>query len=179
MGFDLSVIELSRKDNIRRITLPQRLTLELAELIGIIIGDGHLSVLNRFNKRSSKFIQSEVFISCNREESDYIHHIQNLFFSLFNCNLSYREDKRSKSILLTTYSKGIVQFLNQICQISIGKKADIATIPFIIKNADNNIKCAFLRGLADTDFTISFKNKSKKGYNYPVIRGNFKSKYLV
>ncbi|MEK6983592.1 MAG: hypothetical protein AABX33_03385, partial [Nanoarchaeota archaeon] len=41
------------------------------------------------------------------------------------------------------------------------------------------IKCVFLRGLFDTDFSLTFKNKNFRGYTYPVIKGSFASKSLI
>ena len=55
----------------------------------------------------------------------------------------------------------------------------VKIFPSIIKNSNDIIKCAFLRGLADTDFTVTFKNRTNKGHNYPVIKASFKSKKLV
>ncbi len=49
----------------------------------------------------------------------------------------------------------------------------------ILKSQDNNIKRAFLRGLADTDFSLCFKNKNNTKHCYPVIKGTFKSKRLI
>ena len=76
-------------------------------------------------------------------------------------------------------SKCIVQFLNELCEIPLNNKNMNAKIPRIIKNSDNNIKYAFLRGLIDTDFCLTFQNKTGKGHCYPVIKGGFKSRKLV
>jgi len=176
--FNLSKVKLSRYDTKRGLTFPETLTEELAEFIGIMIGDGHLSILQRTNKLVKKFTQSDVVISGNCQEKGHLDHIRKLFYSLFNRNLFLRKDKRSNSILMTAHSRGIVHFLNLICGIPIGRKTDTVKIPEVIKNSNLRIKYAFLRGLADTDYYIAFKRKNKY-YNYPVIRGTFKSTYLV
>ncbi len=176
MKLNISFLEKSNYDIKRGITFPEELTEDLAELIGIVVGDGHLSVIERSNFMVKKFTQSAVYISGNKNEKEYLDYVSILFKNLFNCDFSYREDKRSDAVLLTKYSKGIVNYLNQVCKIPIGKKSNIVKVPSIILNSSNNIKYAFLRGLADTDFYVAFK-KTKN--NYPVIRGSFKSIHIV
>jgi len=176
MKFNISYVERSNYDIKRGITFPEELTKELAELIGIVVGDGHLSVIERSNSMVKKFTQSAVYISGNRNEKEYLDYISILFKKLFNCDFSYREDKRSDAVSLIKYSKGVVNYLNQVCEIPIGKKTNIVKVPSIIMNSSDEIKCAFLRGLADTDFYVAFK-KTKN--NYPVIRGSFKSINIV
>jgi hypothetical protein len=177
--FDLSMIELSSNDRRRNLTLPAFLSVELAEFIGIMIGDGHLSLTKRSNYLIKTFIQSQIIISGNCEESQYLNHVCKLFTLLFNCMPKYRRDKRSKSVLLTVRSKGLLQFLNKICGVPTGRKTYTVQIPSLIKEADLPFKFAFLRGLADTDFSVCFKKKSIRGHNYPVIKVSFASKKLV
>lgn len=179
MKLDLSKLQLSNHDRRQNITFPSKLSPELAELIGIIIGDGHLSVIKRKNHLVGNFTQSTVFIAGNKEEQQYNNYISSLFKRIFNCDLSYREDKRSKAILLAKYSKGIVRYFHDVCEVPLGRKTLSARVPSIILQADSQMKAAFLRGLADTDFYVSFKNKNKKGYSYPVIVGSFRSEQLI
>ncbi len=179
MKFDFSNLEISVFDIQKKIYFPSELSVELAELIGILVGDGHLSVLKRIGPTGKIFTQSTVFVSGNSNEKEYLEYIQNLFLTLFNTHLTYRIDKRSEGVLLLCYSKGLVDYLNKVCQIPIGRKCATVRVPKIIFDSSNQMKKAFLRGLADTDFSLCFKNKSKKGYAYPVIKGSFRSKQLI
>jgi hypothetical protein len=179
MLLDSSSIEKSRFDLRKEITFPEEMSVELAEMIGILVGDGHLSVLERIDNKGSKFTQSTVFIAGNCNEQDYLEHIQRLFLKLFNVPLTYREDKRSDGVLLVCYSKGIVQYLSKVCQVPVGRKCAIVKVPQLIFDSKSVFQMAFLRGLADTDFSLCFKNKSKKGYAYPVIKGSFRSRFLI
>jgi len=179
MKFDLSRIERSKIDLKTNINIPLTLTKELAEFIGIIIGDGHLEFYAGYEKTGRKYVEYQIRIAGNKKEKDYLDYIRNLFYSLFNTNLKYMDDKRSNAFILRKNSKGILQFLNKICGIPFNKKVDIVRIPEVIKKSDINIRRAFLRGLADTDYSISFKNRTQKGHNYPVIKGSFKSKKLI
>lgn len=179
MNFDLSKVELSKNDIRRGIILPILLNKELAEFIGIVIGDGHLSISIGRQRSGAPLIRSDLIIACNLFEQQYIRYIREQFHLLFNIQLSYEPDKRSSTVLLRAHSKGIVQFLNKICEVPLNRKSDIVCVPNIIRNADHNIKYSFLRGLADTDFSITFRYRQGKGHVYPSIRGGFKSKLLV
>ena len=179
MEFDLSKIESSKSDMNRGVRLPTCLNEELSEFMGIVAGDGHLHFSIGKQKGGTPLIRSDLIIACNKNEQGYIRFIMNLFYLLFNTKLSYEPDKRSQTILLRAHSKSIVQFLNKVCEIPLNRKSDIVFIPDIVRNADCNIKYAFLRGLADTDFSITFRYRQGKGHVYPSIRGNFKSKTLV
>ena len=179
MKFDLSKIEMSKQDIKKGVRLPSRLTRDLAEFVGIMVGDGHLSSFVRLDKKGRKIIQSDLKISGNKKERCYLMYIMNLFYSLFNIKLIYAQDTEPNAIILRVYSKGIVQFLSKICEIPLNRKTCTVRIPNLIKNSDSSIKYCFLRGLADTDFSLVFQNKTGKGHNYPVIKAKFRSKNLV
>lgn len=179
MKFDLSKIEMSESDIRRGIKLPESLTPELAEFIGIMVGDGHLGYYPGLSTSGHKIVRSDVRIACNKNEQQYMDYIRNLFHSLFHIVLSYEPDPRSETVILRANSKIIVQYINKICGIPINRKTNVVAIPEMIKISNNNIQYAFLRGLVDTDFTLTFQNRTNKGHNYPLIKGNFKSKILV
>ena len=175
MEFDLSKIEMSPSDIRRRIRLPKQMTVELAEFIGIIIGDGNLSY-RVCSQNGYKIRKSDIRIAGNVNEGEYLSYVIELFENLFNITMYYREDKRSKAVSLTAHSMGILHFLNIICRIPLNRKVDNVNIPAMIMKSSLEIKYAFLRGLADTDFSVTFKNRTAKGHTYPVIKGTFKSK---
>ena len=180
MRFKLSKIEKSRSDIKRNIKFPTVLNKDLAELLGILVGDGSLGFYSRKNIRgSSYYIQRLIRIACNKKELDYIQYIVSLFYNLFNLKLKIVQDTKPNSIILRAQSKGILQFLNELCGLPLNRKSEIVSVPKIVKEATDEIKCAFIRGLTDTDFSVSFKNKTKRGHSYPMICGSFKSKLLI
>lgn len=179
MKFDTSKIEMSKGDIRKEIKLPTTLTKELAEFMGIVIGDGHLAYSITKQKKKYKRVRSDVIISFNSTELDYIEYIKELLYYLFGHAPRYKKDKRSNTAQLVAHSKGLVQFLNKVCEIPLNKKTDIVGVPSIIKNSSDEIKYAFLRGLADTDFSVTFKNKNNSGHRYPVIKASFRSKRLI
>tara|TARA_Y100000310_G_scaffold118295_1_gene117151 strand:- start:44 stop:808 length:765 start_codon:yes stop_codon:yes gene_type:complete len=179
MKFDLSNIERSNSDIKRGVMLPKKLTKELSEFIGIMVGDGHLGRNVGRSKSGCKFTRSNILISGNKLEELYLKNVMDLFHRLFNLNMSYVQDTSPNAVIIRAQSKGILEFLNKICEIPLNRKTNSVKIPDIIKVASKSIKYAFLRGLADTDFSVTFKNRTNKGHNYPVIKASFKSENLV
>lgn len=59
----------------------------------------------------------------------------------------------------------------------IPQRKDNIAVPKQIIFASDEIKIAFLRGLAYSDFTFTVKNK--EGLSYPVVRGASKSRGLM
>lgn len=180
MKLDVSGIEMSESDMKRGVKLPACLDSKLAELLGIMVGDGHLGYYPTYSKRGNiRFVRRDVKIACNKKEHSYIHYIMRIFYSLFNIKLKQMQDTVPNCIILRAHSKGIVQFLNEVGGIPLNNKTSIVTVPPIINEAPRYVIHAFLRGLADTDFSVSFKNKTRRGHTYPVIKGSFKSKHLI
>src|SRR3989344_9260859 len=170
---------MSKSDILRKVTLPTNLDESLAEFLGIIVGDGHVGHYPEKDEYGKiKFIRRDVKIACNKNEEEYIKYIMQLSHKLFNIELKRMQDTAPNCIVLRMHSKGIVHFLSD-CGIPLNKKTNIVSIPPAIKRARKEVKCAFLRGLVDTDFAVTFKKKTKRGYSYPVIKGSFKSRLLV
>lgn len=164
--FDNSKIELSRYDKIRRLKFPEKLTPELAEEIGMSIGDGFLS--NR---------KYEYRLKGNKNEREYYNSfIKPLYKKLFNLDLNIREYETTYGFELV--SKGFWSFKKKVLGIPSGRKDNI-TIPEIIKVSDIDILTSFIRGLFDTDGSVSFIKKYEFGSYYPVISISFKSKGLI
>jgi len=121
---------------------------KLAEMIGIILGDGHLSITNKNHYRLSIFFSIK--------EKRYINYVRNLMEINFMIRPQFNEifRKNGSYALLRITNKDIVYVL-----ISKGLKAgnklkNQVGVPYWIKfNQKFMISC--LRGLIDTDGTIS------------------------
>ena len=126
-----------------------KITPKIAELCGIITGDGHLS--KYITKRRTNY---KIIISGNKtEEVEYFKYISELFYTIFNKRPKLRVEKEYARLCID--SKPILEFFENI-GIKVGNKTRSASIPKrLTKNKE--LTNAFLRGLADTDFGISFK----------------------
>lgn len=172
MVFDTCEISFSASDKLRNIKLPKNLDKNLCELIGIVLGDG--SIYLKEKKRYEIHIYGDFY-----EDNEYHQQIVfSLFHSLFNITPSMRRVKNTNTLVSTIRSKAIVLFFKDILKIPPGKKNDTIQVPKYIYPS-KEFAYSFLRGLADTDFTLRFKKNHHPKNCYPIIAGNFVSKRFV
>ena len=175
MEFDLSKIKFSKNDLKKGINIPKNLDSRLAEFIGIIVGDGHIGK-HRSKSGNYSSVHYQIRICGNiRDKEYYIIYVNNLFSKIFSAQFSFLNSVRDNTIVLRKESKAIYYFMTEI--MNIPQRKDNVRIPRIIRNATDEIKSSFLRGLVDADFTLTIKNK--EGKPYPVIQGVSKSKGLI
>jgi len=166
MEFDLSNIEISKNDIARGIRIPKTMTLELAEFIGIMVGDGHIG---RYGSHW------EVVITGNKRDIRYYEdYVNKLILEIFNIKFNITVRKRDNTVCVRRHSKGIFNFLNKI--IGLPTRKDYVGIPPVILKNSKEIKAAFIRGLADADFCLTIKHKP---HAYPIIQAASKSKLLM
>ena len=173
MKFNLSKIKFSRNDLNSNIKIPKTITKELAEFLGIMIGDGHIGKYTK-NSKNNSYTHYELRICGNSRDKDYLEtYVNNLFKKIFNASFSFLLNKRDNTLILRKNSKAIYYFLNKL--VKIPSKKDKVSIPDFVMKGSKEIKSAFLRGLADADFCLTVKNTKK----YPVINGTSKSGILI
>lgn len=168
MNFDLSKIEFNKNDIKNNTRIPKELDEKLAHLIGIHLGDGHLT------KAAKNYGVSYDGHYIN-EYRWYHNFLAPLVHDLFNRRVTPIKGHNTIRILFS--SKAAHSFLNKICGMPLGPKKN-CDVPRIIKKSNKNIKRAFLRGLADTDFSLVFKNRHKDINYYPVIDHHTPNKKL-
>jgi intein/homing endonuclease len=137
-----------------------KLSPELAEFLGILIGDGYFDVA-----------RNRVIISGNlRKDAKYLtNYVKPLIEDLFSVRtISWKQENKGAKYLCF-YSKPIIAELKRFDL----KKTDI---PKSILRGSKNAKASFLRGLADTDFSVYLRESRK---NYPNISSTFSSGILV
>lgn len=144
------------------------ITEELAELCGIIAGDGHIT---HYKKNGDYRIE----ISGDKKEIEYHKYIQGLFQEVFKKYSKIRTRENNISTYLN--SKEIIEFFIDL-GLPAGKKAKKVRIPEVILK-ENNLSFAFLRGLADTDFSVCFKKGGRLRNSYPRITVDLASKQLI
>ncbi|HLC58653.1 MAG TPA: LAGLIDADG family homing endonuclease [Candidatus Nanoarchaeia archaeon] len=139
-----------------------------AELIGIILGDGNIYENNGTYR--------VVITGHKHEDFEYLtNYVKPLFYNKFNINLSLWYHKNKKAIALATYSKYIVRKLNSL---GLPSGPKVMIIPDFI-NKNSKFISKFLKGVADTDFSVTFKKKSRKYHSYPVITASFSNMNFV
>jgi len=157
MKFDLSKVKLSDNDIKRGLVLPKSPSENLAEFIGILAGDGHVS----FNTKKYKIL----IIGNYFTDYDYFYnHTKTLIKNLFNINPKIIKKKNQNSLVLYFNSKGCVSYMENM---GYYKKLIKIIIPNWIK-LNETYFLSFIRGLFDTDGSI-FVSDKKGAPNYPCI----------
>lgn len=139
-----------------------RLTPELAEFIGIVIGDGNLYRFPRTGR---------VQITGHRElDWEYYNkHVLELINSIGNFNPKIKQYTRKATF--TIDSLALYNLMKKRFGIPSGPKAYIVCIPDAIMESDVSLRRAVLRGLFDTDGGVGFDKRTV--YKKPYVRVNF------
>ena len=167
LKLNLNGIEYSRQDKEKKIIFPKWLDENLAEEIGIHLGDGFLS-----NDKYDFRVKGDK----SNEIDYYDNHLKKLYKILYNINIENRDYIDSYGFEI--YSKALWEFKVNSVGITPGKK-DKINIPKILSKSNKRIKCAFLRGIMDTDGSILFKARYGYANYYPTISLTCKSRYLA
>ncbi len=131
---------------------------ELAEIVGIFFGDGHLS-----------YYQSSITLNSEKDEV-YAHFVTELLEKKLKIQTRKRLRRTAKAIDIVISSRMITEHLSKL-GIPVGNKLKKGlVIPFWIL-AKKKLLSAFLRGLFDTDGSIYLEKKivKQKTYHYPCI----------
>lgn len=156
-----------------KVTIPQKISEDIAYLTGFLFGDGHLCL--RKNKH-------EYSIYCTGNLKDervfYENYIRELFIKIFEIKPKVKISRYDNSINLIVYSKDLLFYLNKKCGIPIGAKSHKVIIPRKFEKT-NKLKRAFIRGFADADFSLCLKKRYRVIPYYPVITGTSKSKTII
>ncbi len=153
--------------------LPDTITDDLAYICGVLAGDGSIWI------RQSKYEYAIKCVGNPKDEKEFYHQIIHpLFLKVFNLNINVKFHDSKTTYGFTIYSKALVTFFTKIIGLPCGKKYSSLKIPSLFKNNEDLLK-SFIRGVADTDFCISFKKKYKSTGYYPVISGSSKSKLFI
>jgi len=144
----------------KKITLPAH-SKELAEAIGIILGDGGMSDF-QVSIYSSALVDREY--SC---------HVADLFKKLFCIGVSIN-DRKKNTIGTVISSREIVEFFNRMGLKTGDKIRNSVSIPNWI-SANNGYLKACLRGLFDTDGSIFYHKHYINGREYNNIGWEFRN----
>lgn len=133
-------------------------SIELAELIGIILGDGNI-----WTKNGGYYY----LVICGDSENDkdyLLNYVKPLVEDLFNVKMYSRIHKTHKELFIAIGNKDVVFTLNHFGLPSGNKKLNNVGIPNWIFESDEYLKVC-IRGLIDTDGSIC----PITGRNYPYI----------
>ncbi len=162
---NINQINFSKGDKQKGLKFPKQMSPELAEEIGVHLGDGCLS----FNKKYFS-------VKISKKEKDYM---TNFLFPLYKdlYNIDLRLMELESVVGFEIYSQALFDFKNKVLDIPYGNKIERIKVPKkIIESRNKKTYIGFIRGLFDTDGCVSF-SKSKK--NYPTVTFTIKSQHLI
>ncbi len=135
------------------IRLPDKKDPKLAELIGILLGDGCIS----------ESYQNRIQITLNSNELDYGEYIRKLFNNLFDIMPILKFRKKERAIDIQVFSKDLVRFLIDKVGLLPSPKWERAKLPktYLAKGLRRYV----LRGYFDTDGSVVIANNN--GTPYP------------
>jgi stage V sporulation protein R len=157
INYDKKTVIYSTRKNIQHcikdICIPKEMTLELAELLGILIGDGCIG---------GKGSENLLVVAVGLEHEYYAKHVSNLFELVFG--EKGKIYKKSSCYTVTFCSKMAVDFMDTI-GLTKGCIHKNKKVPFSIWQSSQEYREAFVKGLFDTDghcsTSISYSSKSK------------------
>ena len=164
---NLSAIKFSRNDLRRKIVLPKFISEDLAENVGVLIGDGSIYISNH----DYNIVYSGNLVEDRYYFENYLVPLNKRLFNILFKNIIYHNEFR-----LYIRSKALLTFYSKAIGLPLGLKSNITIPRKILRSKSLITHC--IRGIMDTDFSLSFKSR-KKYHSYPVISAYFKSKALV
>lgn len=132
--------------NLKQITVP-KYGRELAEFVGIVLGDGN--IYSYKGKNLAIRVSGD-----SRHDALYLReYVAPLVHNLFSITPAFYQSKRSNCLHLLARSKLLVEFFNQMGIKSGNKTKNQSTIPSWIYENEDFLK-ACVRGLIDTDGSV-------------------------
>jgi len=129
---------------------------KLAEMIGIILGDGHLH-----KKGEKSYKDSVLSISLNRiDEKNYVKYVKEFMEKMFKVEPEVFPRKDSKGVDLKLYGDGLVDTLVSKGLKTGDKVENQVIVPDWIKK-DRLLVVGGLKGLTDTDGSIYVASRNK------------------
>ncbi len=100
-----------------------------------------------------------------------------MFERIYEINPIIQERAKDNTILLTVNSKRLFEFKKNVIKLPVGPKNNIEIPEIII--SDTKLLKNFMRGLGDTDFSLSFKKNRKGLHTEPRLEFYAKSEKLA
>lgn len=138
-------LKLKSYNSRKSVLFPRYLTEDLAEFLGYVFGDGHITHRT---------------IEISNADKELIKRIVNLSEKLFSISPSITQDKRGKvkSILLS--SKTLAEIFHTVFELPYGKKGRKLRIPDYMFSASDSVLGLFIRAYFDCDGYVTKKYRN-------------------
>ncbi len=130
-------VRIKTKNSFKFVYFPRHLTAELAEFVGYLFGDGHLG------KNYVEFVN---------EDPEIINKFEQLAKTLFGVEIDKKHDVRTIAMyVLRISSLTLVEILNKLFGMPIGKKGKKLAVPEVIFQSEKDAARSFIRAYFDCD----------------------------
>lgn len=173
-------VTFSKHDKRQGVSIPSQITPELAYETGIHIGDGSMSIVH---SKCSKWTIKE-YRTCYTghliDELDFHQDIiVPLIHRLYNKHAKVVKKTYNNTCVTSLKSMAIMSFKRNVLGLPIGSKATLSGLPAVITETSEECVENCIRGIADTDFSLTFLKRYREFHYYPKIRGYLSNKALV
>lgn len=162
-GGESSYVKRKLHDNdiyARKPILRPEFSTELAEFVGIMLGDGHVD-------------RYQITVALNSEvDQEYAGFVKSLIERLFGIRVNVSLRIKAKCVILTASSVELVEYLETIGLIGGNKVTQQVAIPDWIMN-DREYSLTCVRGLFDTDGSVFLERHQIHGAQYCYTRMAF------
>jgi len=134
----------------------------LAEFIGIILGDGNIRDFHTVKKSGKHVTNYKVTVSLHQDQEKIIRRVKELFSNFAGRAPGVYSSNNGKSVDVYIYSKDLVEELKRLGLESGDKKENQVGVPQWVKQ-NKVFEKACLKGLVDTDGAVY--RRSHDGYN--------------
>ena len=152
-------------------TIPNSMSKDLAEEIGMHLGDGSLT----YGKYKTSTAYTYSFSSGTDEEEYCLNYAMSLIYKLYSLKPTVSRAKHHNTISLQYKSKRLFNFKKSL-GLPVGRKNHLEIPKCVL---ESNYVFDFLRGLFDTDGCLHFQKKYKKIHYYPRLDITSKSENLI
>ncbi len=152
----------------RKVALPKEMNESLGYLIGFFQGDGHLKKDNKqgFQEHSIYFYEAD---------KRMLEEINDILYYEFNVRgrIYHQSNETGSWHTLRLSSKPVYLFFRYVLGLEAGRKTGYIKVPKLIKEANNIVQFAFIRGFFDAEGGVGETNKNpwleigQASNNYP------------
>jgi len=144
-------------------TIPSSITKSVAELVGVILGDGYIH----------KSQYSIVVYGSLEDKYYYTNHLIPLIEKTFQISVNINKHRTRNSYYFSINRKAVMNFFLDEVGMKRGNKKNVSIPNSILSNPF--LYPRFLRGLFDTDGSLKFSKQTKDKRYYPRIQFCFKN----
>ncbi|MDD9953272.1 MAG: hypothetical protein OXR66_02975 [Candidatus Woesearchaeota archaeon] len=162
---------LSKLDIEKGIILPEKITPDIAEIVGIHFGDGCMQKDYRQTYKVSYALGTRML-----RERKYIEYVKIIFKKTFGFDIRTYVCKNKNAVILYFFSKNLCYYFNKKLKIPFSPKNDLIIPQYILENEE--FLCRFLKGLFDTDGCFT-KQRCLGKYVYDLAKISIKSRVFA